>query len=233
MNEIKVKLNRWRALISPIRDNFFHFSILTTFIFFLTFTFLGLTGFMPAGIVSIDSDVLAAETNNTALKEENVEFPVAESKPQLQEQEKPTRIIIKKIAIDSSISNPETGEVSVLDDALKNGVVRHPSSALVGENGNILLLGHSSHLKVVHNGAYRSFNDIEKLVKGDEITIFTDTRVNTYRVTDVSLVKNSEGRVDFIAERPMLTLVTCDNFGAKEDRYVVKAEFIKSVKMVE
>ena len=122
--------------------------------------------------------------------------------------------------------NPEWNDIETLTEALKNGAVRYPQSGLLGESGNILLFGHSTHLKIVHNKAYKAFNDLENLVAGDEIKIYSGESVYTYKVETVQLVKNEEAQVDFFSTTPKLTLVTCNNFGAKEDRFIVVAELV-------
>lgn len=139
----------------------------------------------------------------------------------------PSRIVIPSLGIDSSIINPVQADIATLDRALLSGVVRYPGSGTLGAPGNVLLFGHSSHLKFVHNKAYQSFNDINTLEIGDDITIYGTSTSYKYRVTKVSEVKNTEGRIEMKTSGHKLTLVTCNNFGAKEDRYIVEALLIK------
>ncbi|MEO8638000.1 MAG: sortase [Candidatus Taylorbacteria bacterium] len=138
--------------------------------------------------------------------------------------EAPTRIVIAKVGVDSPISNPERKAVWALDEALQSGVVRYPGSGLPGEPGNILLLGHSSHLKIVYNKAYRALNDIGTLSVGDEIDVYSKSHKYVYRVSSVVLSKDSDVEINLKSDIQKLTLVTCNNFGAKEDRFVVVAE---------
>lgn len=140
----------------------------------------------------------------------------------------PTRIVIDKIGIDIVVMNPEWNDIPTLTEALKAGAVRYPQSGLLGENANILLFGHSAHLKVIYNKAYKAFNDIGDLVEGDEIKVFSNQKIYIYKVETVNLVKNTEERVDLVSSTPKLTLVTCNNFGTKEDRFVVVAELFSS-----
>src|SRR5690348_11648025 len=60
--------------------------------------------------------------------------------------EQPVRVVAKSIGLDVSVVNPATTSVSVLDDALEDGAVRYPTSALLGQEGTVLLFGHSSYL---------------------------------------------------------------------------------------
>ncbi len=140
----------------------------------------------------------------------------------------PTRLIIEKIGIDTLISNPTSQKVSVLDQALLSGGVRYPGSASLEEVGNMLLFGHSSGLKVVHNKAYRAFNDIGKLAIGDEVKVRSSTKEYVYKVTKVSAISADKQLVEFKTTAKMLTLSTCNTFGKKSDRYVVEAQFVRS-----
>ena len=81
--------------------------------------------------------------------------------------EAPMRIEIPSINLSATISNPSTVDIVTLDRALLSGVVRYPTSAKLGELGNVVLFGHSSYLPIVGNQAYKTFNGIQKLVAGD------------------------------------------------------------------
>lgn len=138
----------------------------------------------------------------------------------------PTRVVISKIGVDTPILNPEWNDIPTLTEALKKGAVRYPQSGLLGENANVLLFGHSAHLKVIYNPAHKAFNDLGDLARGDEIEVYSNQKIYVYRVQTVDLVKNTEEKVDLVSSTPKLTLVTCNNFGAKEDRFVVVAELV-------
>ena len=139
--------------------------------------------------------------------------------------ENPTRIVIDKIGVDSPVANPNTTNVATLDDYLRAGAVRYPSSGIIGK-GNMFLFGHSSGLAVVRNQAYRAFNGLKDLKSGDIIKVYGVSRVYTYQVTSVTLVDENKALVEFGNNKNMLTLSTCNTFGAKSERYVVEAEFI-------
>lgn len=127
------------------------------------------------------------------------------------------------------VLNPTSAEVAVLDAALLEGVVRHPGSAKLGEDGNVLILGHSSYLPTVFNKNYQAFNGINTLKWGDEISVTSGDFRYAYRVTKVYEAKASAVTVPTSGVGKRLTLVTCDNFGAKEDRFIIEAEFVARV----
>ena len=58
---------------------------------------------------------------------------------------------------------------------------------------------------------------------GDEILITSNGKVYKYIVDIVKLVDDNTALVDFTKRDKMLTISTCNTFGAKEDRYVVEA----------
>ncbi len=138
--------------------------------------------------------------------------------------ELPTRIEIPKINLSAAVVNPTITTVAVLDKELLRGVVRYPTSALLGETGNVVLFGHSSYLPVVGNQAYKTFNEIQKLVVGDSITVYSSGTAYTYRVRSVVKESANDGVIELSVTGRVLTLVTCSSFGAKEDRFVVTAD---------
>ncbi len=143
----------------------------------------------------------------------------------------PSRIIIGKIGVDSVINNPRSAEISILDEELKKGAVRYPGSALLGENANILLFGHSTGYKVVRNEAYKTFNKINELATGDLIGVNSDTHAYVYKVREVKKVNAEEALVKFETGRKVLTLSTCNTFGRKQERFVVTADFAYSQRL--
>ena len=143
--------------------------------------------------------------------------------------ELPTKIEIPKINLSAVVVNPTITTVAVLDKELLKGAVRYPTSAKLGEDGNVVLFGHSSYLPVVGNQAYKTFNEIQKLVVGDSITVYSSDTAYTYRVRSVvKEVANGNTAVPLSVAGKILTLVTCNSFGAKEDRFVVTAELVES-----
>lgn len=143
--------------------------------------------------------------------------------------ELPASIAIPAIKLVATIANPDTTNVEVLDSLLLKGAVRYPTSAKLGETGNVVLFGHSSYLPIVGNQAYKTFNGIQKLVVGDVVTVSSSGTSYTYRVR--SMTKESitgAAGIPLSVTGRVLTLSTCDSFGAKTDRFVVVADFVES-----
>ncbi|MDO8624087.1 MAG: sortase [bacterium] len=143
--------------------------------------------------------------------------------------EYPMKIVAETIGLSASIANPASTDIGVLDAALLSGAVRYPTSAKLGENGTVVVFGHSSYLPIVHNPAYKTFDGIQDLKKGDVLTVYSSTRVYTYTVKSVAKESaTSNAAIPLTVTGRTLTLVTCDSFGTKSDRFVVTAEFVES-----
>ncbi|MFZ2500612.1 MAG: sortase [Minisyncoccia bacterium] len=143
--------------------------------------------------------------------------------------EEPVRIEIKKIDLSTSVANPTGTDIKTLDTYLLKGAVRYPTSAKLGQVGNVVIFGHSSYLPIVGNQAYKAFNGIQKLVAGDVIVVYSEGAVYTYRVRSFEKESSASGAgINLAVKGRVLTLATCDSFGAKTDRFVVTADFVES-----
>jgi len=139
----------------------------------------------------------------------------------------PVSITLDSLGRTINVLNPTSRSVADLDAALLKGVVRHPDSADLNEqNGNMLILGHSSYLKNVFNKNYQAFNGIQNLEWGDTITIRSRDYQYTYRVDRVYQAKASNVTIPTKSTGQKLTLATCNTFGAKEDRFIVEAVLV-------
>lgn len=140
----------------------------------------------------------------------------------------PVSLTIPARDIAVTIENPSSTDIAVLDKALLTGAVRYPTSAGLGEDGNLVIFGHSSYLPVVHNSAFKAFNGLEKVERGDEI--FVSSKDATYRYVILSVVKESaqsDTAIPLAVEGRLLTLATCDSFGKQTDRFVVTAILVE------
>jgi len=140
----------------------------------------------------------------------------------------PERLIIEKLDKDLKVINPQTTDLNVLDKEMMHGVVRYPESGTLGEGGkNIVIFGHSARIPGYY-GAYRNFNDIETLVEGDTIVLQSSGKEYVYRV---SRVYKKDANTDDLAldtSNNKLTIVTCDGFGKRSDRWIVESDFLGS-----
>ncbi len=141
--------------------------------------------------------------------------------------ELPTTIEIPSIGLSVPVSNPTSTSVSVLDTALLTGAVRYPTSSLLGENGNVIIFGHSSYLPIVRNKAYKAFDGIQKLSAGDRITVTGSGHTYVYSVDTVAQASTSDA-IPLVVSGAKLTLATCNSFGDHNDRFVVTASLVET-----
>lgn len=189
----------------------FSFAITFLALFALVFAFMAMTDSLP-------------ETNP-------VHEPVAQNEPATAAQnnsspESPVRVVAKDIGLDVAVVNPATTSVSVLDKALEDGAVRYPTSAMLNQDGTVLLFGHSSYLPVVYHGYYKTFNGIQNLAAGETVSVYSNGTEYRYSVTGVRLANAEEDVIELPQNGKHLVLVTCDSFATKSTRYVVSADFV-------
>ncbi|MCA9362871.1 sortase [Candidatus Kaiserbacteria bacterium] len=139
----------------------------------------------------------------------------------------PTSISISKLGKTVQVLNPSSRTIADLDTALLDGVVRHPDSATLDQEGNVFILGHSSYLPRVFNKNFQAFNGIQDLVWGDIITVSSADAVYEYRVEKVYKAKAQDATVPIAGTGHMLTLATCNSFGSVDDRYIVEAKLVE------
>jgi LPXTG-site transpeptidase (sortase) family protein len=186
----------------------FAFGVTFILLFGITYVFLGIVDALPNP------------------PEETVHEPavVKEEIPD-DTRELPVRVVIKDIGTDWKVLNPTATDIDSLNRAVDEAPMRWPASALLGTDGTVALFGHSSHLPIVHNQAYKAFNNIEKLAPGQIISVYSATTEYRYKVAKVRVASATEDVVELPADGKYLVLITCDNFGSKSDRYVVTANF--------
>lgn len=149
---------------------------------------------------------------------------VAVASPEL-----PTKIQIPSINLSVSVSNPTSTDVELLDNALLKGAVRYPTSSKLGEEGNVIIFGHSSYLPIVNNKNFKAFDGIQNLKSGDRITVSSDNHQYVYAVTDVRKASAaSDDSIPLSTTGHTLTLATCNSFGQKSDRFVVTATLVET-----
>jgi LPXTG-site transpeptidase (sortase) family protein len=138
------------------------------------------------------------------------------------------KIVIPKINVDIPVVyDVTTFEESAVQAGLERGVVHYGNTALPGENGNNVILGHSSN-NFWNNGKYKfAFVLLNKLQEGDTFTLHYEGTAYTYEVFQRRIVPPTA--VEVIFEdfgEPVVTLITCDPPGTAWNRLVVNARQI-------
>ncbi|MBI4079773.1 sortase [Candidatus Kaiserbacteria bacterium] len=140
----------------------------------------------------------------------------------------PERMVIPEINMDLPVQNSESRDIDVLYEELKSGPIRYVDSAQLGEEGNVLIFGHSSRLPVVKNQMYKAFNRVSELKRGDTIRISGGGREYLYSVVSVEQmdIEDPTSVISLAREGKHLTLVTCDTLTGKTARFVLTADFV-------
>ena len=183
-------------------------------VFILSFVFLASVGATPNPIHPqvVDEPVISPSESPVSTIAASPEMPV--------------RVIAKDINLDVSVDNPVSTDVDALDQALLKGAVRYPTSAQLGVDGTVLLFGHSSYLPIVHNQAYKTFDGIQNLKTGAVIHVYSSDIDYQYSVVGVRVADATQDSIELNPKGKHLTLVTCDSFATKSNRFIVSAEFV-------
>jgi LPXTG-site transpeptidase (sortase) family protein len=203
-------------------------------VFLVSYLFLVAIDFLPeapenteatetSGLaVNVSTNDNSSETQlNTEPETEEVNEPAVTSLP--------VEINIPKIGKNIKVLNPTSRNISDLDKALLDGVVRHPDSASLGQEGNVFILGHSSYLPNVFNKNFQAFNGIQELAWGDKIEIFSNNQLFEYRVEKVYKASAQDTTVPIAGTGHKLTLATCNSFGSVDDRWIVEAKRVSVI----
>jgi LPXTG-site transpeptidase (sortase) family protein len=201
-------------------------------VFLISYLFLVAIDFVPerenvGGIESVQMDV--ADTSNTELATTTapVKDAFSYSLGATHDPVMPESVYIKRLDKRVRVSNPTSNTVGALDAALLDGVVRHPDSADLAEDGNVFILGHSSYLPNVVNKNFQAFNGIQNLEWGDIIEVTSAGYVHIYEVEKVYKASAVDATVAIEGTGPRLTLATCNSFGSKDDRFIVEAKRVE------
>jgi LPXTG-site transpeptidase (sortase) family protein len=213
------KPHSFNELLEQIKVRKVSFFIVFFFVVLLTYSILYAIDFVPEPVESEATKAATVETDSIVLEVEPAVAAVVEPLP--------LTIIFDSLDAKSiPVLNPQSREIADLDEALLEGVVRHPDSADFNEVGNIFILGHSSYLPNVLNRNFQAFNGIQNLTWGDRIRLQSADTEYVYRVERVYKAAASELIVPFTPGEARLTLATCNSFGSKDDRYIVEATLI-------
>lgn len=199
------------------------FALTALFLFIFIALFISIRNL--AGALRAPQTETGANTSSTTTAEEvTAETPVVETPTAAYIE--PRRIIIESVGINTPVLNPQSTDVAVLDQALLSGAVRYPTAGLLGGAGNVYVFAHSTGLPVVKNQNFKAFNNLKDVRYGEKIIVQSDDREYLYRVNAVTMEKDSNIRIPLQTTKRVLTLSTCNTFGAKEDRYVVEAYYV-------
>jgi sortase A len=139
-----------------------------------------------------------------------------------------SKVIIPKINVEVPVvyDVPSIGEKD-LQSALERGVVHYPQSPVPGQNGNVVVVGHSSN-NIFNHGKYKfAFVLLSKLEVGDTFMLNYGGQRYIYKIYEKKIVSPTDvsvlGPTDKVATA---TLITCDPPGTALHRLVIIGEQI-------
>jgi LPXTG-site transpeptidase (sortase) family protein len=206
-------VKRRRGVLVEIAEHPVMFAVAFVAFFFLSVAFLSAVGDTPDPVTS-DSSALPV-SGDTATTPATPEDAV--------------RVVAKDIGLDVNVVNPSSTDIDVLDQDLTLGAVHYPTSAPLGVHGTVLIFGHSSYLPVVIHQYYKTFDGIQDLKTGETVSVYSATTEYRYSVTGVRVADSSDAsdnQIPLPSDAKYLTLVTCDSFAAKSNRFIVTATFV-------
>lgn len=141
------------------------------------------------------------------------------------------KLIIPKISVEVPIDfNVASLSEAQIQQSLRDGATHYKlpgANALPGQNGNTVILGHSSN-DIFNQGTYKFvFVLLDRLQPGDVFHIHYNGTRYTYRMTESKVIDPT----DFAAlrlgnDKPMATLVTCTPPGTALKRLLIYGEQI-------
>ncbi len=111
-----------------------------------------------------------------------------------------------------------------IQGALRDGVVHYPGTAEPGQNGNVVITGHSSYFSWDPGRFKDVFALLHQVVIGDKILVYHNQKLFVYEVYDIKVV--TPDKVDVLTQGngDKLTLITCTPVGTNLKRLVVIAK---------
>jgi sortase A len=137
-------------------------------------------------------------------------------------------IIIPKINVEIPVVyDINTIEESAVEKGLERGVVHYANTSNPGQNGNVVIFGHSSN-NIFNPGKYKfAFVLLSRLDNGDTFYLQKDGKRYTYQIYKKTIVKPSDvGVLAATDKQATATLITCDPPGTSTNRLVVVGEQI-------
>ncbi len=139
------------------------------------------------------------------------------------------QVIIPKINVQIPVNYSQTTtNEAAIENALQDGVVHYPTTALPGQNGNAAFFGHSSN-NIFNKGKYKfAFVLLHTLQNGDTFYLTYSGKVYVYKVISRAIVQPSQvGVLGPVSGQPATaTLITCDPPGTSLHRLIVVGQQI-------
>lgn len=135
---------------------------------------------------------------------------------------------IPSIAVIAPLVIGENTDKAILEQNLNKGVVYYPGSVLPKDNGQIVILGHSSPPNWPRIKYDWVFTNINNLNLGDQIILYFNNRKYVYSVKEKNIIKPGQdaGTSRLTGKNNILTLISCWPPGKNYQRIAVTAELL-------
>lgn len=142
--------------------------------------------------------------------------------------DKDNSLEIPSLGLVTSMVAGQTTDVNALEQDLDKGVVLYPGSVYPGQDGQMVVLGHSAPPGWPHIKHDWVFSNIENLTEGDQIIVYYNHRQYTYRVVSKKIIQQGEDVAeDGKATGNVLTIVSCWPPGKNYKRIAIEAELVR------
>lgn len=122
----------------------------------------------------------------------------------------------------------EWGELEAdIQKALRNGVIHYPGTALPGDNGNVVITGHSSYY-AWDSGRFKDvFALLHDVRVGDRIVIYFNQKKFVYEIANKKVVLPQDVDVLQPTRQEQLTLITCTPIGTNLKRLILEGKLVE------
>jgi sortase A len=124
------------------------------------------------------------------------------------------RLIIPRLGVNEKMY------MGITDREFDIGVGKWPGTPRAGEMGNLVIGGHRT-------SGTRPFYNVDKLRRGDIITVVEGKRRVRYKVTNKMIVKPTAMWITKQSTDSTLTLFSCHPKGSTKQRYIIRATMMK------
>lgn len=147
-----------------------------------------------------------------------------------------TRLVIPRINRNVPVINVSTESIIKKDweklerdmqEALRFGVIHYPGTARPGQQGNVVITGHSSYFPWDPGRFKDVFAVLHDTKKGDQILLYNNQKRYIYEVTSIKKIWPSELDVLKPSSENKLTLITCTPVGTNLKRLIVEAKLLR------
>jgi sortase A len=124
------------------------------------------------------------------------------------------RLIIPRLGVNEKMY------IGISDREFDIGVGKWPGTPRAGQMGNLVIGGHRT-------SGSRPFYYVDKLRRGDVITVVEGKKRVRYKVTNRMIVKPTAMWITKQSTKATLTLFSCHPKGSTKQRYIIRATMMK------